>query len=211
MMDTRIETVADGIRAAGCFVLLAGEELAMECGIPARPPTTGWTVYGPRMRVIQHAAPGLGHLAARRLQDAGWLRGVVTFADDVLFEEAGVRDVVALRGTVDLTVCPQCGYTEPLGCVLALLPTPHCAACGAEMRPDVVGAQEAPPASAAARARRLIGAVGTLVVAGTAALDALDVASEVVLADLGSSALGARLRDVASALGDERCTKGDDR
>jgi NAD-dependent SIR2 family protein deacetylase len=190
MMDTRIETVADGIRAAGCFVLLAGEELAMECGIPARPPTTGWTVYGPRMRVIQHAAPGLGHLAARRLQDAGWLRGVVTFADDVLFEEAGVRDVVALRGTVDLTVCPQCGYTEPLGCVLALLPTPHCAACGAEMRPDVVGAQEAPPASA---------------------LDALDVASEVVLVDLGSSALGARLRDVASALGDERCTKGDDR
>jgi hypothetical protein len=49
------------------------------------------------------------------------------------------------------------------------------------------------------------------VVAGTAALDALDVASEVVLVDLGSSALGARLRDVASALGDERCTKGDDR
>src|SRR4051812_18776577 len=117
--------LAETIRSADGLVLLAGQALAAEAGIGARPPQVEWSAYGPRMTVIHAAAPGPGHVAARRLQDLGLLDAVVTDSDDVLFDEAGVRDVIALAGSVELSVCPDCSYNEPLGCVLDLLPQPR--------------------------------------------------------------------------------------
>ena len=158
---------------AGSVALLAGETLAAESGIAPRPATLEWDVYGPRMRTIHAAEPGPGHLAARRLQDGGWLRGVVTDADDVLLDEAGVRDVVSLAGSVELSVCPRCTYNEPLGCLLELLPRPRCAACGGPLVPDVVPAGEEAPADAVSRAREVVADAGVLLLAGHGALAAL--------------------------------------
>ena len=156
------------MRAAGSVALLAGERSQRRAGIAPRPATLDWDVYGPRMRTIHAAEPGPGHLAARRLQDGGWLRGVVTDADDVLLDEAGVRDVVSLAGSVELSVCPRCTYNEPLGCLLELLPRPRCAACGGPLVPDVVPAGEAPPADAVSRAREVVAGAGSCCSPGTA-------------------------------------------
>ena len=104
------------------IVLIAGDDVPTETGIGRRPATTGWEVYGPRMRAIEQTPPGPAHLAARRLQDAGRLRCVVTYGNDVFFEQAGVRHVIALRGSVELSLCTRCGYSEPLACLLELLP-----------------------------------------------------------------------------------------
>jgi len=164
-MSESAEEIAGRVRAAGSVALLAGEALAAESGVPPRPDTLDWDVYGPRMRAIHAARPGPGHLAARALQDGGWLRGVVTDADDVLYDEAGVRGVVALAGSVELSVCPRCTYNEPLGCLLELLPRPRCAACGGPLRPDVVPAGEAPLDGAVSRARELVAGAGVLLLA----------------------------------------------
>jgi NAD-dependent SIR2 family protein deacetylase len=160
--------LADAIQAADGLVLLAGAALAAEAGVPPRPDRVEWSVYGPRMRHIHACPPGPGHLAARRLQDLGRLDGVVTEGDDVLFDEAGVRDVVALAGTVELSVCPDCGYNEPLGCLLELLPQPRCAACGGALRPDVTARHEPPRPDALARARVVLGTTRLVVVADAA-------------------------------------------
>jgi NAD-dependent deacetylase len=141
------------------------------------------------MRRIHAAEPAAGHRAARRLQDLGRLEAVVTEGDDVLFEEAGVRDVIAVMGSVGLSVCPACGYSEPLGCVLDLLPLPRCAACGEVLRPDV-----APQPAALARARDAIGAARLVVVAGAPSArvrEFADVAAGIVVLDRGGPVLAA--------------------
>ena len=192
--------IADRVRAAGGLVLLAGEALASESGIPPRPDSLDWDVYGPRMRAIHAAEPGPGHLAARRLQDAGWLRGVVTDSDDVLFAEAGVRDVVALVGSVELSVCPACGYSEPLGCLLDLLPRPRCAACGGPLRPGVSSPSEAPIAEALDRAAEIVSGPGLIVLAAHGPLADLCDERDADTVVLGDDRPGPRLLGVAEAL-----------
>jgi NAD-dependent SIR2 family protein deacetylase len=148
----------------GPLVVLAGAGLAAECGIPPAATERDWAVEGPRMQRIHDARPGSAHLAIRALQDAGMLAGVISETDDVLLEEAGIRDVVELAGSVRDSVCPDCGYTEPLGCLLEMLPVPRCAACGA-----VLEAGEGPEPDAAERAERLAGRAGTLLLVGARA------------------------------------------
>jgi NAD-dependent deacetylase len=193
---TEIE-IARRIRSAGGCVVPAGPEFATAQGILPRPAVHTWKVYGPRLQMILAAMPGAGHHAARRLQDGGWLQGVITYGDDVLFEDVGVRDVVAPYGSVGLTVCPDCGYTEPLGCVVDLLPIPGCAACGGVLRPDVVLDGEPPRASAVANARHLIRQAHLLVVAGTVPRDLVPAAGVI---DVGRDAPGRRLADIAELL-----------
>jgi NAD-dependent SIR2 family protein deacetylase len=194
-MSASPHEIAARVRAAGGLVLLAGEALATESGIPPRPDTLDWDVYGPRMRAIHAAEPGAGHVAARRLQDAGWLRGVVTDADDVLFDEAGVRDVVRLVGSVELSVCPSCGYSEPLGCLLELLPRPRCAACGGPLRPDV-----APRSEALGRAREAVSRAELIVLAASGPLGRLCEGRDADTVVLGDDRPGPRLLAVTEVL-----------
>lgn len=192
--------LAARIAGRGHLTILAGEELALESGIPARPTSAGWELYGPRMRIIHAAQPGAGHQAARRLQDGGCLLGVVTDADDVLFEEAGVRNVVPIRGSVASSICERCGYSEPLGCVLELLPHPTCAACGGVLRPDVsVSGMQVRP-DRVDRARTLMEAAHTVLQIGSPAADGrapTDVGPGAIYVDLGRERPGERLAAVA--------------
>jgi len=182
------------------IVLIAGDDVPTETGIARRPATTGWDVYDPRMRAIEETPPGPAHLAARRLQDAGRLRCVITYGDDVFFEQAGVREVIALRGSVELSLCTRCGYSEPLACLLELLPVPRCAACGGEMRPDVRAPDERPPAERVAAASSAVGAAGLLLTVGSVPggeIADLAVPPRTQLIDVGS---GRRLAAIAELL-----------
>lgn len=195
--------LADAIRSNGRLVLLAGEALAAEAGVPAPPAALDWRAYGPRMRAIHATEPGPGHVAARRLQDLALLDAVVTASDDVLFDEAGVRDVVALVGSVELSICPDCGYNEPLGCLIDLLPVPRCAACGGTLRPDV---SEQPRAEALARARAAVEDAGLVVLAdavdASAPLRALSAAvTDATVVVLGAERPGATLLAAVGQLG----------
>jgi hypothetical protein len=58
------------------------------------------------------------------------------------------------------SVCPSCGYSEPLGCLLDMA-QPVCAACGATLAPGT-----APDADAGERAERLVHGAGLLLLAG---------------------------------------------
>jgi NAD-dependent SIR2 family protein deacetylase len=183
---TERSTLARAIRSAGGLVLVAGDAIAAEAGVAPRPDSVDWGTYGPRMSEIYAAEPGPGHRAARRLQDLGLLDAVVTQSDDVLFDEAGVREVIALVGSVELSVCAACAYNEPLGCVLELLPQPRCAACGGLLRPDVVARGEPPRAEALARAQASVAATRLVVLA-----DAPDLPGPLGALSRGALILGA--------------------
>jgi NAD-dependent deacetylase len=135
------------------------------------------------MRRIDAAAPAPGHHALRRLERAGLLRAVITLSADTLHDAAGTRDVIELAGSLQRSVCPACGYSEPLGCVIDMLPLPRCAACGAVLRPNVVAADDAPLPVAFQRACQL---------ARTGAL--------LLLVDVDAS--GAPAREIAAAARD---------
>jgi NAD-dependent SIR2 family protein deacetylase len=130
---------------------------------PAIPPPSGsdWAQAGPRMRAIAAARPGRVHERLRELRDAGRLAAVISDTDDVLLDEAGVVADVELRGSVRESVCPACGYTEPLLCLLEMLPEPRCAACGDALSP---GTPPDPRADEAAAA--LVRDAGVLLLAG---------------------------------------------
>jgi len=128
------------------------------------PPVAGWESAGPRMRMLDALAPGPSHLRIRALQDAGAIAAVISDTDDVLLDEVGVRVDVELRGSIRESVCRACGYTEPLACLLEMLPVPHCAACGAVLAP---GTPALPGAQAAAE--QLVRGADLLLLAGVAA------------------------------------------
>jgi NAD-dependent SIR2 family protein deacetylase len=130
---------------------------------PAIPEPCGndWALAGPRMRAIAAARPGRMHERLRELKDAGRLAAVISTTDDVLLDEAGVAADVELQGSVRESVCPACGYTEPLFCLLAMLPEPRCAACGAVLIPGTPPEPDSYEAAAA-----LVRDAGVLLLAG---------------------------------------------
>jgi NAD-dependent SIR2 family protein deacetylase len=127
------------------------------------PDGDGWDRAGPRLRALAAVRPGPVHERLRALRDAGRLTAVISDTDDVLLDAAGVVADVELRGSARESVCPACGYTEPLLCLLEMLPEPHCAACGQMLRPGTP-----PEPSAYAAAERLVREADLLLLAGAA-------------------------------------------
>ena len=132
-----------------------------------RDPGVVWSHYGPRMQEAWEQRPGPAHRALRALHDAGLVSCVIAESDDILLDEAGVPGVVDLRGSLRLSSCPQCGYTEPIGCLIGILPAPRCAACGELLRPGSLLADEPTPADVVEHARTLARAAQLLIVAGS--------------------------------------------
>jgi NAD-dependent SIR2 family protein deacetylase len=54
------------------------------------------------------ATPNSGHYAIARIQNAGYVSGLVTQNVDRLHSEAGARDVIDLHGRLDRVVCLDC-------------------------------------------------------------------------------------------------------
>jgi NAD-dependent deacetylase len=91
----------------------------------------------------------------------------VTQNIDVLHERAGSQDVVEVHGSIRTSSCLRCGARYPLAEVLALLPVPACANCGALLKPDVVFFGELLPEQAIDRAVALARDAGLLLVVGS--------------------------------------------
>jgi NAD-dependent deacetylase len=181
------------IREAQPCVVLTGAGVSTESGIPdfrsptgiwaefdpleyasieafGRDPAKVWSFYAPRFAMLTEAEPNEAHRALAALEEAGYVRAIVTQNIDLLHERAGSRDVIEVHGSIRTSSCLGCGASYPLADVVALLerePAPGCAACGGILKPDVVFFGELLPERAIERASELAREARLLLVVGS--------------------------------------------
>jgi|SRR5581483_925358 len=185
-----VERLVELVRGHRPCVVLTGAGVSTESGIPdfrsptgiwtqydpaeyatidafRRDPAKVWDFYGRRLSLLADARPNAAHLALARLEAAGYVRAVITQNVDRLHTRAGSRDVVEVHGSIATASCPRCRRSEPFEGVVALLPVPTCASCGAVLKPDVVMFGELLPAAAIDRASQLARQAPLLLVVGS--------------------------------------------
>lgn len=130
-----------------------------------RDPRLVWQWYRWRRELIAGASPNAGHRALASLEDRLDDFTLITQNVDGLHRAAGSRNVLALHGDINRTVCNR--NRHPVETEHDAVEPPVCPVCGAPGRPDVVWFGEALPAAVleaafeAARACELFFSVGT--------------------------------------------------
>jgi len=185
-----IDALAALVRDHQPCVVLTGAGISTESGIPDfrsrtgiwaqydpmeyahidafhRDPEKVWDFYGKRLAVLGDAEPNDGHRALAELEERGRVRAIVTQNIDQLHERAGSRALVEVHGSIRTSSCLVCGAVVPFDEVAKLLPVPHCPACGAVLKPDVVMFGELLPAAQMVRAEQLAREAGLLLVVGS--------------------------------------------
>jgi NAD-dependent deacetylase len=136
-----------------------------------RDPAKVWRFYAPRFAMLTEAEPNRAHLALAELERCGLLCAIVTQNIDLLHERAGSQEIVEVHGSIATSTCPACVARYELARVVPLIEAgdgaPHCSACGAILKPDVVFFDELLPPDAIARAYELAGEARLLLVVGS--------------------------------------------
>jgi NAD-dependent deacetylase len=181
--STQAARVAELLRGARSAVVLSGAGISVPSGIPDfRSPGTGlwenvdpmevahidawrrdpdrfWSFYGRRFASLTDKQPNEAHLAVAELERRGLVCGVITQNIDRLHRLAGTRRLVEVHGSIEWSVCPECGGRIALDRVIELLAAadgaPECGACVAPLKPDVVLFGELLPEAALAEAHEL--------------------------------------------------------
>jgi NAD-dependent deacetylase len=208
-MATRTRTsnatrLAEMIREAQFAVVLTGAGVSVHSGIPDfRSPGTGiwekvnpmevahidafrrepdrfWHFYGDRFASLVHKQPNAAHDAIAELERRGLIRGVVTQNVDRLHRRAGSRNVIEVHGSIEYSVCPECGGRTSIDRVLEMIEAhpgaPECPACIAPLKPDVVLFGEMLPEGAISDAYALAAEADLIVCVGSS-LEVFPVAS----------------------------------
>jgi NAD-dependent deacetylase len=163
-VSARAELLAELIRAARSAVVLTGAGVSVPSGIPDfRTPGTGlwanvdpmevahidawrrdpdrfWSFYGDRFASLVDKRPNDAHIALAELERRGLIRAVITQNIDRLHRLAGSERLIEVHGSIEWSVCLQCGGKLAIDRVVELLGsgTPECVACVAPLKPDVV-------------------------------------------------------------------------
>jgi NAD-dependent deacetylase len=132
-----------------------------------RDPARVWDFYALRLDALATAEPNDGHRALAELEEAGWIRGIVTQNVDGLHQRAGSREVVEVHGSLREAECISCGRRVPMPAAIASLPLPACPECGEILKPGVVMFGELLPLEAIARAQQLASEAPLLLVVGS--------------------------------------------
>lgn len=152
--------------------------------------TIGWLTMGAR-------EPNAGHRAVARLEERGYVNGVITQNVDGLHQAAGSSEVVELHGSLASAICLRCGRRERrdslqvrleslnprvVGAEVEALPdgdadlpgelvegfrVPSCLYCGGVLKADVVFFGENVPRARVRRAFELLQAADALLVLGS--------------------------------------------
>jgi NAD-dependent deacetylase len=182
-ISTGAQQVADLLRQAERAVVLTGAGISVPSGIPDfRSPGTGlwenvdpmevahidawrrdpdrfWSFYGQRFASLVDKAPNEAHLAVAELERRGLVRAVITQNIDRLHRLAGTERLIEVHGSIDQSVCMQCGGRVPIDRVVQLLAesdgAPVCESCVLPLKPDVVLFGELLPERALAEAQSL--------------------------------------------------------
>jgi NAD-dependent deacetylase len=175
--------VAGLLRDSQRAVVLTGAGISVPSGIPDfRSPATGlwenvdpmevahidawrrdpnrfWSFYGDRFASLIDKTPNEAHVAVAELERRGLVRAVVTQNIDRLHRLAGTERLIEMHGSIDQSVCMQCGGRVSIGRVVELLAegegAPLCEACFLPLKPDVVLFGELLPERALAEAQAL--------------------------------------------------------
>ncbi|MEA2458307.1 MAG: NAD-dependent deacetylase [Thermoleophilaceae bacterium] len=201
---SRATRLAEMIREAQFAVVLTGAGVSVHSGIPDfRSPGTGiwekvnpmevahidafrrepdrfWHFYGDRFASLVHKQPNAAHDAIAELERRGLIRGVVTQNVDRLHRRAGSRNVIEVHGSIEYSVCPECGGRTSIDRVLEMIEAhpgaPECPACIAPLKPDVVLFGEMLPEGAISDAYALAAEADLIVCVGSS-LEVFPVAS----------------------------------
>jgi NAD-dependent deacetylase len=196
--------LAEMLREAQSALVLTGAGVSVPSGIPDfRSPGTGiwekvnpmevahidafrrqpdrfWQFYGERFASLVDVEPNPAHFAIAELERRGLVRGVVTQNVDRLHRRAGSRNVIEVHGSIEWSVCPECGGRVSLERVLEVLAehpgAPECTACIAPLKPDVVLFGEMLPEDAISDAYALAAEADLIVCVGSS-LEVFPVAS----------------------------------
>jgi NAD-dependent deacetylase len=158
--------LAEMLREARSALVLTGAGVSVPSGIPDfRSPGTGiwekvnpmevahidafrrepdrfWHFYGNRFASLVDKQPNDAHHAIAELERRGVIRGVVTQNVDRLHRRAGSQNVIEVHGSIEWSVCPECGGRTSLERILEIIGehpgAPECPACIAPLKPNVV-------------------------------------------------------------------------
>ncbi len=174
-----IQQAAEWIRQARCAWALTGAGVSTPSGIPDfRGPGGLWELWDPeevsslagflrnperfyefwlwRFEQMERALPNPVHLFLARLEQQGFLQGVITQNIDGLHRKAGSRRVLEVHGHVRSGSCLKCGGSFSPGWIKAEVRSLGYARCpcGGLVKPDVVlfGEDMAPDFAQAYRA-----------------------------------------------------------
>lgn len=145
------------------------EEVATLQALRATPEKV-WRFLLDADHIFSDAAPNPAHEALAALEQADWLRGVVTQNIDGLHQRAGSSTVVEFHGCGQRYYCMGCKKDYDPVLVKELTPADipwRCEDCGQVIRPDFVFFNEQIPVAAMEGARQLAQSADLAVIAGT--------------------------------------------
>jgi NAD-dependent deacetylase len=122
-----------------------------------RDPQRFWSFYGDRFVSLVDKQPNEAHLAVAELERRGLIRAVITQNIDRLHRLAGTGRLIEVHGSIEWSVCLECGDRVSIDRVIELLgaAAPECPRCSAPLKPDVVLFGELLPERAMAEAQAL--------------------------------------------------------
>ncbi len=199
----RIIAAADIIREHEKEVVLTGAGISTPSGIPDfRSPDSGlWEKYDPFevaslssfrynpekffawMRSLamnmRNAQPNPAHFGLARLEQAGYIKTIITQNIDELHQRAGSKNVLEVHGSLGTLTCTSCyRQVQSSSYVEAYLDRgeiPHCPECGQLLKPDIVLFGEQLPARTWLKAVEASKTCDLMIVAGSS-LEVLPVA-----------------------------------
>jgi NAD-dependent deacetylase len=144
-VSTEAQQVAGLLSESERAVVLTGAGISVPSGIPDfRTPGTGlwenvdpmevahidawrrdpdrfWSFYGQRFASLVDKEPNDAHRAIAELERRGLVRAVITQNIDRLHRLAGTERLIEVHGSIDQSVCLQCGGRVPIDRVVGLL------------------------------------------------------------------------------------------
>ena len=148
------------IKQAKYLTAFTGAGISVESGIPPFRGAGGlWEKYDPKYIEIEFfyahpqeswaemkkiffnsmgvAKPNTAHKTLAKLEELGYLKGIITQNIDNLHQKAGSKNVLEYHGTIDTLVCTKCSArykTKDTNLNVAL---PKCS-CGGILKPDFI-------------------------------------------------------------------------
>lgn len=124
-----------------------------------RDPDRFWSFYGDRFASLVDKRPNEAHHALAELERRRLISAVITQNIDRLHRVAGTERLIEVHGSIESSICLECGGKLSLERVIEQLRdgdgAPECPACVVPLKPDVVLFGELLPERALAEAQAL--------------------------------------------------------
>ncbi|MBR4509044.1 MAG: NAD-dependent deacylase [Elusimicrobiaceae bacterium] len=155
-----MKEIIDLIKNAKCLTAFTGAGISVESGIPPFRGAGGlWEKYDPKYIEIEFfyshpkeswaemkkiffnsmgvAKPNTAHKTLAKLEEMGFLKGIITQNIDNLHQKAGNKKVLEYHGTIDTLVCTKCSKKYKTKDTDLTPDLPSCS-CGGILKPDFV-------------------------------------------------------------------------